>query len=116
MVIILRQLHVENYAMLHTSDDIKGFYEEATAVAVNSAPMTPVLKRSRADWENDQRDLQEEQANLKALRNHEVPPYFESELGKAFLLSQVLKAFCTPHIINLATFDSIDFSEMILYS
>ena len=35
------------------------------------------------------REVEEEKGNLKTLRNHDVPKYFDSELGKAFLLAQV---------------------------
>ncbi len=35
------------------------------------------------------REIHGQQDNRNVLRNHTVPPYFESELGKAFILSQV---------------------------
>lgn len=69
--------------------DVKSLYEKATVPAKPEVPMTPMTKRTRVDIERDQRELQEEIENREALRNHMVPGYFESEMGKAFLLSQV---------------------------
>ena len=54
-----------------------------------SPPPTPQLKRTKADWEKDQRELAEEQEGRNAIRNKKIPTYFDSEFGKAFLLSQV---------------------------
>ena len=72
---------------------MKGLYENATAPPVPSPPPTPQPKRTKADWERDQRELAEEEESRKSLREHDVPPYFESELGKAFLLTQVTAPF-----------------------
>ncbi|XP_074656457.1 sperm-associated antigen 17-like [Tubulanus polymorphus] len=69
-------------------DGLSQVYEQATAPPVPSPPPTPQPKRSKADWERDQRELAEEMENRAALRNHAVPPYFKSELGKAYILSQ----------------------------
>ena len=65
-------------------------YEKTTATTLPEACPTPQPKRSRADWERDMREVEEEKDNLKTLRNHDVPKYFDSELGKAFLLAQVM--------------------------
>jgi hypothetical protein len=54
-----------------------------------SPPPTPQPKRTKADWEKDQRELAEEQEGRNAIRNKKIPAYFDSEFGKAFLLSQV---------------------------
>ena len=70
-------------------DDVKYAYEHATAPPIPSPPPTPQPKRTRADWERDERELAEERTNREKLRKHDVPPYFDSELGKAFLLTQV---------------------------
>ena len=64
-------------------------YSKATTLPQPSPPPTPRAKRTQADWERDKRELAEEAEGRRALRNHDVPPYFESEFGKAFLLSQV---------------------------
>ena len=64
-------------------------YSKATTLPEPSPPPTPRAKRTQADWERDKRELAEEAEGRRALRNHDVPPYFESEFGKAFLLSQV---------------------------
>ena len=70
-------------------------YEKATVPPMPEVPMTPMAKRSRVDLERDMRELQEEIENKNALRNHKVPGYFDSELGKAFLLSQVKSVLCS---------------------
>ena len=73
--------------------DVKVIYEKATAPPVPSPPPTPQPKRTRADWERDQREVTEEQEGRLALKNKRIPKYFESEFGKAFLLTQV----CLPN-------------------
>ncbi|XP_067675915.1 sperm-associated antigen 17-like [Haliotis asinina] len=67
---------------------IKDLYEKATSPPVPSPPPTPQSRRTRADWERDQREVAEEIEGRNALRNNVIPLYFESELGKAFLLTQ----------------------------
>lgn len=64
-------------------------YEKATAPTMPEPAPTPQPKRTQADWERDMREVEIEKENQKALRTHDVPKYFDSELGKAFLLSQV---------------------------
>ncbi|XP_076445026.1 sperm-associated antigen 17-like isoform X2 [Babylonia areolata] len=69
-------------------DHIKDTYETAIAPPPPSPPATPQPKRTQADWERDQRELAEEAEGLEMLRGKKVPTYFESEMGKAFLLTQ----------------------------
>ena len=69
--------------------EVKDLYEQAVAPPVPSPPPTPQPKRTAADWERDRRELAEEAEGRAALRNHAVPSYFKSELGKAFLFTQV---------------------------
>lgn len=83
-----RQNSMPVQAALKPIDDVKHIYEKALAPPIPSPPPTPQPKRTKADWERDQRELALEQENKRKLRNHEVPPYFKSELGKAFLLTQ----------------------------
>lgn len=68
---------------------MKAVYEKATEPTTPSPPHTPAPKRTKADWERDQRERQEEQEGREALRHKKIPPYFDSELGKAFLHTQV---------------------------
>ncbi|XP_041352537.1 sperm-associated antigen 17-like isoform X2 [Gigantopelta aegis] len=68
--------------------DIKEIYEKATAPPAPSPPPTPTAKRCQADWERDQREVAEEMEGREAIRIRKIPQYFDSELGKAFLLSQ----------------------------
>ncbi|XP_076077508.1 sperm-associated antigen 17-like isoform X7 [Mytilus galloprovincialis] len=67
---------------------VKDIYEKAMTPPAPSPPPTPTPKRTKADWERDQRELAEEQEGRNALRNKKIPVYFDSEFGKAFLLSQ----------------------------
>ncbi|KAL5020758.1 hypothetical protein ScPMuIL_002159, partial [Solemya velum] len=68
--------------------DLKLMYERATTPSPASPPPTPQPKRTQADWERDQREIAEEVEGRNDLRNKKIPPYFESEFGKAFLLTQ----------------------------
>lgn len=68
--------------------DIKDIYEKATSPPAPSPPPTPISKRTKADWERDQREMAMELEGRDALRNKKIPTYFDSEFGKAFLLSQ----------------------------
>ncbi|KAK3098986.1 hypothetical protein FSP39_024961, partial [Pinctada imbricata] len=68
--------------------DIKNMYEKATAPPVPSPPPTPQPKRTKADWERDQREVAQEQEGKDSLKKKRIPPYFDSEFGKAFLLTQ----------------------------
>jgi hypothetical protein len=72
----------------NTVSDMTEAYEKSTAPTLPSPPPTPQPKRTQADWERDARELTEEGENRNALRHHDVPSYFHSELGKAFLLTQ----------------------------
>ena len=69
--------------------DVKAIYEKALSPPEPSPPPTPTPKRSKADWERDERELAEEMEGLEALRTKKIPKYFDSEFGKAFLLTQV---------------------------
>ena len=71
------------------SADVKAIYEKALSPPEPSPPPTPTPKRSKADWERDERELAEEMEGLEALRTKKIPKYFDSEFGKAFLLTQV---------------------------
>lgn len=69
--------------------NVKDMYEKALTPPQPSPPPTPQPKRTKADWERDERELLEEKEGLEALRRRTIPKYFESEFGKAFLLTQV---------------------------
>ncbi|KAJ8314693.1 hypothetical protein KUTeg_006843 [Tegillarca granosa] len=73
---------------LYDKADIKDIYEKATSPPAPSPPPTPISKRTKADWERDQREMAMELEGRDALRNKKIPTYFDSEFGKAFLLSQ----------------------------
>ena len=79
---------------MSVSDYIKDKYETAVAPPPPSPPPTPQPKRTQADWERDQRELAEETEGRTMIRNKKIPVYFESEMGKAFLLTQVCVKGC----------------------
>lgn len=66
---------------------MKKLYETVTIPKPSSAPDTPAPRRSQAEIEKDKRERQEERENRQVLKKRQVPPYFESELGRAFLIS-----------------------------
>ncbi|WAR08114.1 SPG17-like protein [Mya arenaria] len=68
--------------------DVKRIYEKTLTPPEPSPPPTPQPKRTLADWERDERELQEQKEGLAAIRNKHIPKYFDSEFGKAFLLTQ----------------------------
>ncbi|CAH1225250.1 SPAG17 [Branchiostoma lanceolatum] len=68
--------------------DVTSVYEKAVEVPPPEPPPTPRNKRTQDDWDRDRRELAEEQEGRNALKNKDVPPYFESEMGKHFLMSQ----------------------------
>ncbi|XP_056016109.1 sperm-associated antigen 17-like isoform X8 [Ostrea edulis] len=80
----LQQAKDKNYA----SANLKELYERATAPPVPSPPPTPQPKRTQADWDRDQREVSEELTGRDALKKNKIPRYFDSEFGKAFLLTQ----------------------------
>ncbi|CAH1277086.1 SPAG17 [Branchiostoma lanceolatum] len=68
--------------------DVTSAYEKAVEVPPPEPPPTPRNKRTQDDWDRDRRELAEEQEGRNALKNKDMPPYFESEMGKHFLMSQ----------------------------
>ncbi|CAH1799483.1 unnamed protein product [Owenia fusiformis] len=83
------QALVKDENLAHLEDaNIKAIYEKVTAPPPPSPPPTPAPQRTLADWERDKREIAEEIEGRRALRKNIIPPYFESEMGKAFLLSQ----------------------------
>lgn len=82
---------------------MKSMYEKALTPPAQSPPPTPQPKRTKADWERDEREVLEEKEGLEALKNKSIPKYFDSEFGKAFLLTQVptycLEHFCAPKLL-----------------
>ncbi|RUS91851.1 hypothetical protein EGW08_000422 [Elysia chlorotica] len=70
------------------TEHVKSIYEAAVAPPPPSPPRTPQPKRTLADWERDRREKEEEEHAKKKLKDKSIEPYFTSELGKAFLLTQ----------------------------
>ena len=85
-------LPVEGHAPTPSNDTVKILYERATAPPIPSPPPTPQPRRTKADWERDERELADERMHKAALREFAVPSYFDSELGKAFILTQVRRS------------------------
>ena len=68
---------------------MRGIYEKTLTPPAASPPPTPQPKRTQADWERDEREVLEEREGLEAIKKKAIPKYFDSEFGKAFLLTQV---------------------------
>ena len=75
--------------LLLLTADVKDLYEKALTPPMPSPPPTPQPKRTKADWERDEREVLEEREGLEAIKSKKIPKYFDSEFGKAFLLTQV---------------------------
>ncbi|KAL4233858.1 Sperm-associated antigen 17 [Mactra antiquata] len=85
----LQELAQANNELLnYEKADVKTMYERALTPPEQSPPPTPQPKRTQADWDRDERELQEEKDGLNSLKNKSIPKYFESEFGKSFLLTQ----------------------------
>ncbi|KAE8621074.1 hypothetical protein XENTR_v10004672 [Xenopus tropicalis] len=70
-------------------DDIVTLYE--SAVAPSPEPPAPPAQPHRhgGDWQEIRREIQEQKETLEAMRGRDIPPYFQSEMGRAFLDTQV---------------------------
>ncbi|CAH2218689.1 Hypothetical predicted protein [Pelobates cultripes] len=70
-------------------EDIACLYQKA--ISPDSPPPPPVAKSQRSveDWEKQRQEILGHKESLMALRNRDIPPYFQSELGVAFLQTQV---------------------------
>ncbi|XP_052808393.1 sperm-associated antigen 17-like isoform X1 [Mya arenaria] len=71
--------------------DVKRIYKKTLMPPEPSPPPTPQPKRTLADWERDERELQEQKEGLEAIRNKHIPKNFDSEFGKAFLLTEYIQ-------------------------
>ncbi|XP_030828795.1 sperm-associated antigen 17-like isoform X3 [Strongylocentrotus purpuratus] len=69
---------------VQAEDNAMTLYEMSTAPPPQPAPPRPKPKYTDADWERVRREHEEEKACRDALLTRTVPPYFESDWGKAF--------------------------------
>ncbi|OCT93579.1 sperm-associated antigen 17 isoform X2 [Xenopus laevis] len=69
--------------------DIVTLYENTLAPTPEPPAPTAQPERRQEDWEGMRREIQEQKETLQAMRSHDIPPYFQSEMGKAFLETQV---------------------------
>ncbi|KAM5180835.1 sperm-associated antigen 17 [Mantella aurantiaca] len=68
--------------------DIASLYENAVSPPPPPPPAMPKPERSIQDWDEIRLEIQEHKDNLSALRNREIPPYFQSEISQQFLQNQ----------------------------
>ena len=87
MTMVELHLLFDHHSISYILADLKSLYERVTAPKIPSPPHTPRSRRTQADIERDRRERQQEKENREKLRKKEIPPYFESELGRAFLIS-----------------------------
>ncbi|XP_075705223.1 sperm-associated antigen 17 [Rhinoderma darwinii] len=88
-----------------TADNIANLYENAVSPSPPPPPPMAKPQRSVQDWDKLRLEVQEQKDQLAAMRSHNIPPYFQSELGVEFLqkqapdldlLSQQLPPFSRP--------------------
>ncbi|KAM8977770.1 sperm-associated antigen 17 [Pelodytes ibericus] len=71
------------------ADNIEDLYQRAVAPAPPPPPPAARPQRGEKDWLRLRQDISEQKDNLLALRNRDIPAYFQSEQGAAFIQSQV---------------------------
>ncbi|XP_066563697.1 sperm-associated antigen 17 [Amia ocellicauda] len=70
--------------------DIASLYTQAITTPPKTPPEPVRSQRTEEDMERDRQERLEEQRCKEALKNRTIPAYFNSEFGKAFLLTQDL--------------------------
>ncbi|KAM4689907.1 sperm-associated antigen 17-like, partial [Rhinophrynus dorsalis] len=70
-------------------DDIANVYKRAVVPVPEPPPPGALPERSAEDWERIRLEIQEQKETLLAIRNHHIPPYFQSEMGRTFLQTQI---------------------------
>ncbi|KAG6921760.1 sperm associated antigen 17, partial [Chelydra serpentina] len=73
---------------LSTRAQIVKLYEQAVDSQLQSPPRKTVSKQPEDYWQSFRRELDEGRKCLIGIRNRIIPPYFKSELGKEFLLTE----------------------------
>ncbi|XP_043394707.1 sperm-associated antigen 17 isoform X3 [Chelonia mydas] len=73
---------------LNTRAQIVELYEQAVDSQLQSPPRKTVSEQPEDYWQSFRQELDEGRKCLIGIRNRIIPPYFESELGKEFLLKE----------------------------
>ncbi|XP_073166401.1 sperm-associated antigen 17 isoform X3 [Lepidochelys kempii] len=73
---------------LNTRAQIVELYEQAVDSQLQSPRRKTVSKQPEDYWQSFRQELDEGRKCLIGIRNRIIPPYFESELGKEFLLKE----------------------------
>ncbi|XP_040195424.1 sperm-associated antigen 17 [Rana temporaria] len=68
--------------------DITSLYENAVSPSPPPPPPMAKPQRSVQDWDELRLEIQEKEDNLSAMRNRDIPPYFQSEMAQQFLQNQ----------------------------
>ncbi|PIN88334.1 hypothetical protein AB205_0006530, partial [Aquarana catesbeiana] len=68
--------------------DITSLYENAVSPSPPPPPPMAKPQRSVQDWDELRLEIQEKKDNLSAMRNRDIPPYFQSEMAQQFLQNQ----------------------------
>ncbi|XP_053561104.1 sperm-associated antigen 17 [Bombina bombina] len=69
--------------------DFANLYERALTPEPHPSPPQAKPKRDAQDWEQIRQEIQETKQMLLDMRSNVHPPYFQSDIGKAFLQTQV---------------------------
>ncbi|XP_039599657.1 sperm-associated antigen 17 [Polypterus senegalus] len=69
--------------------DIVKVYEQAVAPRPKTPPERAAPKSTAEGWERERQDVFEEKLYRESMKTKTIPPYFQSEMGKAFLMTQI---------------------------
>jgi len=94
LVIYLYKSHISPLSETLEGDEASTKYIEAITPAPEPVPPPPRWKRSKSEWERDKIELAELEYGKQALRNKEVPPYFDTSNGKELFKTHAKKGDC----------------------
>ncbi|XP_068127091.1 sperm-associated antigen 17 [Hyperolius riggenbachi] len=72
----------------HIHGDIAQVYESTVSPPPPLPPVMARPERSTQDWDELRHEIQDHKETLAALRNRDIPSYFQSEMGQEFLRTQ----------------------------
>ena len=78
-------MNIEKSSYFIFTAGVQEKYLKSVAPVEKPAPPAPAWKRTAEEWERDRIDLAKLEYGKHALRHREVPPYFETAKGQAFL-------------------------------
>ena len=78
------------YIYVYIDRNLKHVYVKAMTLGyVDTPPCSPAKLRKKADLDKLRHEIEEEKASRRALSEHIVPPYFQSDIYASILSKQV---------------------------